>query len=50
MVESFNRIAHVMGIQTVAEFVESQEILNILKTMNVDYVQGNAISLPQLLC
>jgi EAL domain-containing protein (putative c-di-GMP-specific phosphodiesterase class I) len=47
MVESFNRIAHVMGIQTVAEFVESEEILDILKTMNVDYVQGNAISMPQ---
>lgn len=50
MVESFNRIAHVMGVQTVAEFVESQDILDILKTMNVDYVQGNAISLPQPLC
>jgi diguanylate cyclase (GGDEF)-like protein/PAS domain S-box-containing protein len=50
MVESFNRIAHVMGIQTVAEFVESQEILDVLQSMDVDYVQGNAISMPKRLC
>jgi diguanylate cyclase (GGDEF)-like protein/PAS domain S-box-containing protein len=47
MVECINRLGHVAGIQTIAEFVDSQEILECLRELGVDYVQGYAISLPK---
>lgn len=41
-----NRIAHLMKIQTVAEFVESLEIIEKLREINVDFAQGYGISQP----
>ena len=46
-VKSINQIAKVMGIQTIAEFVENDEILAVLKTLDIDYAQGYGISKPQ---
>jgi diguanylate cyclase (GGDEF)-like protein/PAS domain S-box-containing protein len=46
MVKSINEIGHVMGKQTVAEFVEDKEILNKLKEIGVDYAQGYYFSKP----
>ena len=46
MVKSINEIGQVMGMKTVAEFVESESILDCLMTMGVDYVQGYAIAEP----
>ncbi|MBN2511216.1 MAG: EAL domain-containing protein [Spirochaetales bacterium] len=46
MVEAINTLAHVIGIQTVAEFAGSQEIINMLKIMQVDYAQGYHIGKP----
>jgi EAL domain-containing protein (putative c-di-GMP-specific phosphodiesterase class I) len=46
MVEMINHISHVMGIQTIAEFVEDQEIYNILAEIGVDYAQGFGIHRP----
>lgn len=46
MVECINRVGHVMGIQTIAEFVESNEILKKLQTMDIDYAQGYGIAKP----
>ncbi len=46
MVESINRIGHVMGKKTIAEFVENAEILACLKTLGVDYAQGYEIARP----
>jgi EAL domain-containing protein (putative c-di-GMP-specific phosphodiesterase class I) len=46
MVEAINNIGHVMGIRTIAEFVESPEILARLKQMGVDYAQGFYIHEP----
>ncbi|MUH00154.1 EAL domain-containing protein [Scytonema sp. UIC 10036] len=46
MVEAINQIGHVMGIQTIAEFVENEDILNILKAIGVDYAQGYGIARP----
>jgi len=40
MVDAINKIGHVMGIRTICEYVESREVLDILKAMNVDYIQG----------
>ncbi len=46
MVEAINRIGHVMGIQTVAEFVENDAILEKLRQLGVDYAQGYGIHKP----
>src|ERR1700687_3332005 len=43
MVETIVHIARVMGKSTVAEFVESDEILEALREIGVDYAQGYAI-------
>ena len=49
MVEAINRIGHEMGIETVAEFVENQAILEKLKIIGVDYAQGYGLHIPALL-
>ncbi len=46
MVRSINEVGHVMGKKTIAEFVENQTILDILKTLKVDYAQGYGIGKP----
>jgi len=46
MVKSINQIGKEMGIKTVAEFVENDDILRELKKLNVDYVQGYGIGRP----
>jgi EAL domain-containing protein (putative c-di-GMP-specific phosphodiesterase class I) len=45
-VEMINQISHLAGRRTIAEFVESPEILAALRTVGVDYVQGFAIARP----
>ncbi len=47
MVETINNIGHIMGIKTIAEFVESETILERLTTMGVDNAQGYAIAKPR---
>ncbi|QKE62770.1 EAL domain-containing protein [Aquipseudomonas campi] len=47
MVEVINHIGHVMGKLTIAEFVESEEILQALREIGVDYAQGYVIARPQ---
>ena len=47
MVIAINRLGHVMDKQTIAEFVENNETLNMLKKIGVDYVQGYGISKPK---
>ena len=47
MVEAVHRIGHQMGLKTVAEYVESDEILAILRQIGVDFVQGNAVHCPE---
>jgi EAL domain-containing protein (putative c-di-GMP-specific phosphodiesterase class I) len=46
MVEAIHRVGSVMGIQTVAEFVENEEILACLKEIGVDFAQGYGICKP----
>jgi EAL domain-containing protein (putative c-di-GMP-specific phosphodiesterase class I) len=46
MVEAIANIAKVMGKRTVAEFVESNDILQALREIGVDYGQGYAIGNP----
>ena len=49
MVESINRIGHVMGIKTIAEFVENETILGKLREIGVDSAQGYGIHKPEAL-
>ena len=46
MVDAINTIGHVMGMKTVAEFVENEMIAVKLFEMKVDYVQGYGIGKP----
>lgn len=47
MVQSINTIGHEMGLQTIAEFVESQAILEHLREIGVDFVQGYHVGRPR---
>ena len=40
VVKSINEIGHCMGKKTIAEFVEDEETLEILREIGVDYAQG----------
>ncbi|HTY99678.1 MAG TPA: EAL domain-containing protein, partial [Rhodocyclaceae bacterium] len=46
MVAAINNIGQVMGIRTVAEFVENEAIRDKLAAMGVDFGQGFGIALP----
>jgi diguanylate cyclase (GGDEF)-like protein/PAS domain S-box-containing protein len=47
MVKSINEIGQVMGMKTIAEFVENNTNKLMLKDMGVDYAQGYGIGKPQ---
>lgn len=47
MVKSIHDMGRVMGKETVAEHVESAEILQRLRAIGVDYAQGYAVAKPQ---
>lgn len=47
IVTAMNDVAHSLGRYTVAEYVESPEILRLLKICGVDHVQGNYVSVPR---
>lgn len=46
LVGSLSRLCRDLGIRTVAEFVESEDLLNLLREMDIDYAQGFHIGLP----
>jgi|GEM_PF-849329 len=46
MVKSINDIGHIMGLRTIAEYVENDDIKNELIHMEVDYLQGYGIAKP----
>ncbi|MDH5547402.1 MAG: EAL domain-containing protein [Gammaproteobacteria bacterium] len=47
LVDSIHRIASAMGIKTIAEFVECQETLELLRELGIDFAQGFVIAKPQ---
>tara|TARA_R110002111_G_scaffold42704_1_gene78570 strand:- start:22470 stop:25754 length:3285 start_codon:yes stop_codon:yes gene_type:complete len=49
MVKSINEIGHIMGKKTVAEWVENQEIADVLTTIGIDYGQGYHFDKPSTL-
>ncbi|MFT5112640.1 MAG: diguanylate cyclase (GGDEF)-like protein/PAS domain S-box-containing protein [Parasphingorhabdus sp.] len=46
IVESINDIAHVIGVKTIAEFVENDQIIEVLEEIGIDYAQGYGIGKP----
>ncbi|MFV2055425.1 MAG: EAL domain-containing protein [Thiohalomonadales bacterium] len=47
MVESINQIGHILGVQTIAEFVESEQCYEMLARIGVDHVQGYYMGKPE---
>jgi diguanylate cyclase (GGDEF)-like protein/PAS domain S-box-containing protein len=47
MVRSINEIGHVMATKTIAEFVEDESSLEMLKDIGVDYAQGYYLGVPE---
>jgi len=47
MVKAIAEVASVMGIKTVAEFVENKESFELLKEIGIDYAQGYWIEKPK---
>lgn len=48
-VKALSEVARAFGKKTVAEYVESEDILTTLKEFGIDYAQGYHIGKPQLL-
>ena len=47
MVKSIHDVGHVMGLKSIAEYVEDDAILSKLKEIGVDFAQGYGIVKPQ---
>jgi diguanylate cyclase (GGDEF)-like protein/PAS domain S-box-containing protein len=47
MVEAIHNVAHRMGLRTVAEFVQNDTTIEMLRTLGVDYVQGYGVEKPR---
>lgn len=47
IVEAINRIGHVAGLRTIAEFVETEGVRQRLAQLGVDYAQGYGIARPR---
>ncbi|KFI21694.1 EAL domain-containing protein [Nitrosococcus oceani] len=47
MVEAIHKVGKVMGLKTIAEFVENEAVFEKLRLVGVDYAQGFAIGRPQ---
>ena len=46
IVQSMNQVAHALGKQTIAEFVEDAQTLELLRGYGVDFVQGYHLGRP----
>jgi EAL domain-containing protein (putative c-di-GMP-specific phosphodiesterase class I) len=46
MVQSIYQVGQKMMVQTIAEFVENERIINLLREIGVEYGQGYGISRP----
>lgn len=46
-VEAIHNIGEMMGIRTTAEFVESEEVLECVKTIGIDFAQGYYLAEPR---
>nr|MBA2484135.1 EAL domain-containing protein [Nitrosomonas sp.] len=49
MVEAIHNIGHVMGLKTIAEWVENDKTMQLLKKIGIDYAQGYWLAKPHLI-
>ncbi len=47
MADTINKIAHELGMLTIAEYVESERVLDTVRTLGVDFAQGFLFERPQ---
>ena len=47
IVEAIHRVAHVADLQTIAEFVEDAAVVDVLRSIGVDFAQGYGIGRPE---
>ncbi|RRJ83551.1 DUF1631 family protein [Aestuariirhabdus litorea] len=47
MVRSIKEVGHFMGMEVIAEYAESDDVLRCLREIGVDYAQGYAVEKPQ---
>ena len=47
IVEAITRIARVAGLETIAEFVENEAIMNEVRSIGVDFAQGYGLHRPE---
>jgi Amt family ammonium transporter len=47
MVKAISQVSAVMGIRTIAEFVENRESFDLLRAMGIDFAQGYWIAKPR---
>ncbi|MCU7834330.1 MAG: EAL domain-containing protein [gamma proteobacterium symbiont of Taylorina sp.] len=47
MVKSINEVGQIMGLKTIAEYVENDDVLDAIREIGVDFAQGYAISHPK---
>jgi EAL domain-containing protein (putative c-di-GMP-specific phosphodiesterase class I) len=47
MVSAIQQVARAVGIQTIAEFIENEETIAVLREIGIDYGQGHAIHVPE---
>lgn len=47
IVKTINQMAHNLGMETIAEYVETKTIFNTIHKIGVDYAQGYAIGKPE---
>ena len=46
MVKSINEVGHVMGIKTIAEYIETKELKTLAKEIGIDFGQGYRLGKP----
>lgn len=49
IVESIVNVARLMGVRTIAEYVENDSILDAVRVLGIDYAQGYGIAYPRSL-
>ncbi len=47
IVETIHQIGHIMGKKTIAEYIETDDLLSLVSEIGIDYAQGYAIHEPQ---
>ncbi len=49
MADTINRVGHIMGLKTVGEYAESDDIIDALRSLGVDFAQGYGVQRPRAL-